>query len=485
MQQLNDVADLSRLCRTSKALNYVALPQLYKEITLKRDFFSNEKLTTTSSFLTALNTLTSGNVGPLVKNLALQDDTYQYNIWRFEDDKCVLDYPALRKLPVGAAVGRCTNLQSYTWDMVTVIRPSVYRALGQLQHLQSLRICYWVHYAKHGHFKALEVPPLPSLRELTVENYMQVYRHDFSAVLLHATRLEVLNWQFNRRDELPARGRYTIKLFDQLRKARRKLRLKSFRLHNGGDRWSGNALREAIDVQQLTELSFVESGSRAGWDKHDQAMLEFTGGPWPMLIGPKLCLKSIQYNRLDWGYAHCLGSITGLERIYMLDSSPYMEPTGSVAAESQKLRDIFLDAIVTNHGTTLRHLMLPHYWPLPTSWIAKLFRTCPNITQLSLATECEPLEAMSILAPFLRKLWAIRVCFPGSVEPYENKNLAEHFDFPELRYIALEEKAWFKDRVWEFGEIYEKDGIRKRTMKRIWEKDVKDVEIWKMGKRDS
>jgi len=433
-----------------------------------------------------------------VKNLVLQDDIRQYGIWTIWNPKCVLDYPALRKLPVGAALERCTNLQSCTWDLVTVIRPSVYRALGQLQHLQSLCISYWTHYAHHGHFKALEVPPLPRLRELTVENYALAYRHDFSAVLLHATRLEVLNWHFNPHAELSKHGVYTIKLFDQLRKARRKLRLKSFSLHNGGDMWSGNALREAIDVQQLTELSFIELCNRHQWDKHDQAMLEFTGGPWLMLMGPKLCLKSILYDRLDWGYAHCLGSITGLERMYMRDFSSYVKPsllvtgstpsTGSVAAERLKLRDMFLNAIVTNHGATLRHLMLPKYWPLPTPWIAKLFRACPNITQLSLPTECDPLEAMSILAPFLRKLWAIRVRFPGFVEPDENKmekDLAEDFDFPELRYIALEQQARFEILVLEFGEIYEEDGMRKRTMKRIKLKDVKDVEIWKMGMKDS
>ena len=464
----------------------MALPQLYTEITLKRDFFSNQKLTTTSSFLKALNTLASGNVGLLVKKLVLQDDSHQYSIWEFYRPKCVLDYPALRKLPVGAAVERCTNLQSYTWDLVTVIRPSVYRALGQLQHLQSLRICYWVRDPEQRDSEVLEVPPLPRLRELMVKNYFpRIHRHDFSAVLLHATRLEVLNWHFDILEELPTRGVYTIKLFDQLRKARRKLRLKSFRLCNGGDRWSGNALREAIDVQQLTELSFIELGNLARWDKHDQAGLEFTGGPWLMLIGPKLCLKSIQYDRLDRGFAHCLGSITGLERMYMLDFSPYTEPslratpsTGSVAAERQKLRDMFLDAIVTNHGATLRHLMLPRDWPLPTSWIAKLFRTCPNITQLSLATECKTLEAMRILVPLLRKLWAIRVRFP-TPDHHEKmaKDLAEHFDFPELRYIGLGKL------VWELGGIYEKDGMRKRTMKRIGREDVEGVEIWKMGTR--
>jgi hypothetical protein len=475
-------------------LNYITLPQLYKEIILARSLFSNKKLMTTSSFLAALNTLVSGNVGPLVKNLVLQDDhslMAQYHTWELFTPNCqtLLDYPDLLKLPAGAAVERCTNLRSYTWDLVTVIKPIVYRALGQLQHLQSLHICYWAYDAEHGHF---EVPPLPRLRELRVENYEpQRYRHDFSAVLLHATRLEVLKWHFHPSEKWRIRGVYVVKLFEQLRKAR-KLRLKSFSLHNGGDSWSGNTLREAIDVQSLTELSFVESTSLPRWDEHDQATLELTEGPWLMLMGQKLCLKSIQYDRLDQGYAHLLGSIIGLERMYLLDFLSYVQHDMD---ESRKVRDMCLDAIVTNHGATLRHLMLPVHWPLPTSWIARLFRTCPNITQLSLATECEPLEGMSILVLFLRKLWAIRVRFPeigeggdpaqvykfmvgGDVEHHENqmeKDLAERLDFPELRYIGLGKL------VWEFDEIYEKDGVRKRRVKRISREDVKDVEIWKMG----
>jgi hypothetical protein len=123
--------------------------------------------------------------------------------------------------------------------------------------------------------------------------------------------------------------------------------------------------------------------------------------------------------------------------------------------------------------------MLPAFWRLLTSWIAKLFRTCPNITQLSLATECETLQAMSILVPLLRKLWAIRVRFPT---PYDHekmgKDLAENFDFPELRYIGLGKL------VWELGEIYDKDGMRKRRMKKIEREDVKDVEIWKMWSKN-
>src|SRR5271156_1969799 len=397
----------------------MALPQLYKKITLTRSLFSIKELTTPRSFLTALNTLVSGNVGSLVKNLVLQDDYSCMSVesmTRLFKPKydTLLDYPPLLRLPAAAAVERCTNLQSFTWDLITVIKPIVYRALGQLQHLQSLRIRYWAYDAKQGHF---EIPPLPKLRELTVENYLPpVYQHDFSVVLLHATRLEVLNLHFHNGPNCQTRAVYLVKFFDQLRKARRKLGLKSFSLRNAGSEWSGDALREAIDVQQLKELNFVRSGYLPRWDEHKQAKLKLTRGPRLMLMGQRLCLKSIQYDGLNEEYAHFLGSITGLERMYLLES---------FAEESQKLRDVFFHAIATNHGATLRHLMLPAFWNLPTSWIAKLFRTCPNITQLSLAMKCEILEGMSILVPFLRKLWAIRVreftMVGGDVEHHENK----------------------------------------------------------------
>ena len=438
----------------------MALPQLYKETTLTRDLFCIEKLTAPRPFLTALNTLVNGNVGSLVKNLVLQDYCV-FSPWRDIRSLFEPKYDTLLGLPAAAAVERCTNLQSFTWDLVTVIKPIVYRALGQLQHLQSLRIHYWSYDADHGHF---EVPPLPRLRELTLENYLPpVYQHDFSVVLLHATRLEVLNLHFHRGPGLEACGENLVKLFDQLRKARRKLGLKSFSLCNAGHKWSGDALREAIDVQQLKELNLVRSGKLPRWDEHDRAELELTRGPGVMLMGQKLCLKSIQFDRVGAEYPYFLGSITGLERMYLLD--PF-------APERQE-RDMLFHTIATNHGATLQHLVLP--WDLPTSWIAKLFRTCPNITQLSLRTKCDTLEAMSILVPLLRKLWAIRVRFPTS-EHHEKmaKDLAEHFDFPQLRYIGLGKL------VWELGGIYEKDGMRKRKIKKISEEDVKNVEIWKM-----
>ena len=272
----------------------MALPQLYKKITLTRSLSSIEELTTPRSFLTALNTLISGNVGSLVKDLVLQDDCSSMSsedINRLFKPKydTLLDYPVLLRLPAAAAVERCTNLRSFTWDLVRVIKPIVYRALGRLQHLQSLRICYWAYDAEHCHF---EIPPLPKLRELTVENYLPpVYQHDFSVVLLHATRLEVLNLHFHSGPSLQTRAVYLVKFFDQLRKARRKLGLKSFSLCNAGHEWGGDALCEAIDVQQLKELNLVRSGYLPRWDEHNQAKLKLTKRPPAHVDGSKVVLK--------------------------------------------------------------------------------------------------------------------------------------------------------------------------------------------------
>jgi hypothetical protein len=142
----------------------------------------------------------------------------------------------------------------------------------------------------------------------------------------------VLNLHFHNGPNCQTRAVYLVKFFDQLRKARRKPGLKSFSLRNAGSEWSGDALREAIDVQQLKERNFVRSGYLPRWDEHKQAKLKLTRGPRLMLMGQRLCLKSIQYDGLDEEYAHFLGSITGLERMYLLES---------FAEESQKLRDVF------------------------------------------------------------------------------------------------------------------------------------------------
>ena len=206
-------------------------------------------------------------------------------------------------------------------------------------------------------------------------------------------------------------------------------------------------------------------------------------------------------------------------------------------AISISLRDLYFDNICNFCGPTLKHLILPARWTLNSSLTARLIRSCPNLTQLAAAIECigtSQAEMLRLLVPFLTDLWAIRVLAsndhdisgedftPGPEEPgnffaladcvHEEKmasSLTEQSgspngnrsEFMKLRYIGLGR------RVWEVGPVVQEEvdestdadqGLEEydeesgtkprvtytRNIKRIEEKDVQHVEIWKMDSLD-
>ncbi|KMU74157.1 hypothetical protein CISG_04086 [Coccidioides immitis RMSCC 3703] len=73
LSYLDDVGDLSRLCRTCRVLNYMTLPQLYKNITLTsydkiryRDDLP-EGCGSASPFSMGLNAIVTRNVASLIR----------------------------------------------------------------------------------------------------------------------------------------------------------------------------------------------------------------------------------------------------------------------------------------------------------------------------------------------------------------------------------------------------------------------------------
>jgi hypothetical protein len=202
----------------------------------------------------------------------------------------------------------------------------------------------------------------------------------------------------------------------------------------------------------------------------------------------------------------------------------------TLTAASVTLRDLYFDNICNVCGPTLKHLILPARWPMNTSLTARLIRCCPKLTQLAAAIECleagQP-EVLRLLVPFLADLWAIRILAPGDQDVsgdddiqgkdgnnrffdladcvHEEKmatTLAEQsgspdgkgMDFAKLKYIGLGR------RVWEIGAVEEvcaesidedereqkpkRRATFRRKVKRIEEKDVQHVEIWKMDSLD-
>ncbi|EXJ65907.1 uncharacterized protein A1O5_10883 [Cladophialophora psammophila CBS 110553] len=221
-------------------------------------------------------------------------------------------------------------------------------------------------------------------------------------------------------------------------------------------------------------------------------------------------------------------------------------PTSSASHSATiSLRDLYITNICTICGPTLQHLILPSRWPLPTSITARLIRSCPNLTQLAAAIECleeSQAEMLKLLMPFLSELWAIRVLAPTyppdvflgedgrkSREAHEgfvglpdsvheqkmSEALSEHIgpgraelpDFPKLKYIGLGCKVWeiggvveevVRRRVDDGEDVrkaasngyhgerdeWKEETVHRRRVKRIQEKDVQHVEIWRMDTLD-
>ena len=243
----------------------------------------------------------------------------------------------------------------------------------------------------------------------------------------------------------------------------------------------------------------------------------------------------MRHDRLSKHFVQHLGKMHGLERLYLINPrhipmmpnghtgpSPQSAPTPATTPSDASsnnvfnnrtvpktsIRDACIDTIISNHGSTLKHLILPDRWPMSNAMVGRLFRNCPNITQLALAPEIASFSGMRMLLPFLKQIRAVRLLIPTTGDIAQQQKFAslveeeddvheEHIgretaeDFPNLRYMGL---GW---KVWELGGHFEKvfkvkneDGVdeervsRTRRCKRVDRGVVRDVEIWKMDSLD-
>jgi len=386
------------------------------------------------------------------------------------------------------------------------------------------------------------------------------YPDDISRLLFHATKLEALQMHFSTRMRDQSEPSVHLSYFFRRNiAAKRKLRLKTVGLYN---LFAGVDSVEMIDAVDSTCCEHFTSLNTFGNDE-DRGPLSngnathFLDSNWLVPIDvehPKP--KSVRLDHLATYHAQDLARSTGLERLYLINarhkpdvppgdtafssppnseaSSPSASasaPCGSsttprsargVATPNTALRDLYFDNICNVCGPTLQHLILPARWPLPTAMIARLIRSCPNLTQLSCAMECTSFDMIRMLMPFLSNLWAIRVLAPaqggdegrkrkamfdrfaGLDDAYHEEKFAQELspdqkngakgDFPDLKYIGLGHKVWeigglveqtiqVTDQE-EDGPVQREEIVWRRKVKRIQEKDVMDVEIWKMDTLD-
>ncbi|KOS47555.1 hypothetical protein ACN38_g1541 [Penicillium nordicum] len=452
---VDDTGDLARLCRTCRVLNYMALPQLYRSLTLTsydkiryRDE-QPEGMGSASPFTMGLNAIITRSYSTLVRSMTLRGEWKDRELEEHARVGRVPDASMLLNIAARAAIDRMSNLESFHWELNTKMLDTVFTGLTQLPKLTSLTIRF--PSSRHPQ-PTFVIPGMPHLRCLKITDIDPLcYPDDIATLLCKSRKLRELklHWSPRMRDAHEP----SISLHDYFRKliaSKQPLAVKKISFQNlyAFHTEDFSFAFDPTTVEDITFLSGVEGSSLVN---------TFIESSWP--TNPphiKFRMKSVRVDAVSKRSSEFIGNLSGLERLYFVNvtsessdlpncprpgggavSSALTPPTSehhlsgvpsgnatnspiTSASPASNLnaianvRDLYLSHITTNHGATLRHLLLPSKWPLSTGMIARLVHSCPNLEQLALATEFSSIESLGLLIPFLRKLKAIRLLIPPS-----------------------------------------------------------------------
>ena len=553
----------------------MTLPHLWYSVSLrsycsvrykqKDDTTLPEGFGSASPFGMGLNALVTHNVSALVRNLVLEGDRTAQDLKECSRVGRISEQSMILNIAVRAAIDKCTGLESFKWDLDTKLQPNVYTGLTALKNLRRL----WLRFpSSRAPQPTIELPALPNLTSFVFTNYDPLcYPDDVSRLLLHASRLTELQMHFSPR--MRAAGEPSVHLPHFFRKniaAKRKLKLRVVGMYNLFAHSNEGEVLEAIEARAIDEFTSLNTFGRDedGFGGAESMGTDFLDNTWTREVdGGNTEWGLMKAIRLDHLHKHHTFS-KGLERLYLVnarygnqgtivngspgltDDSPsassgsaptrgssgsnWQTPTPrssvSGASTAKKLRDVYFNQICDLAGPTLKHLIFPARWGLNVNQMARLIRSCPNLTQLSCFFDCTKFEMLRMLVPFLTKLVAIRLIVPEQCstlgegkawlsksddeEEQERKMRRElaNGDFKNLRYVGLGRWIWEiggLERVSEKvpvedsgehddgrGEVdgqgrspqYKEEMVWRRKLRKLRLEDVQHVEIWQMDTLD-
>ncbi|PYH43783.1 uncharacterized protein BP01DRAFT_343957 [Aspergillus saccharolyticus JOP 1030-1] len=443
ISSLDDPGDLARLCRTCRVLNYMTLPQLYKNITLTsydkiryRDD-QPEGMGSASPFSMGLNAVITRPYANLVRSLTLRGNWRESELEEHARVGRVPDSSMMLNIAVRAAVDKMPDLESFSWELNTKMMETVYLGLAQLPKLTSLTLRF--PSSRHPR-PTIVIPAIPHLRYLKITDIDPLcYPDDISTLLFRCRKLRELKMHWSPRMRIEQEP--SVMLHDYFRKciaAKRPLSVRKIGLQNLYALHT-EEFKLAFAQHPMEEVTILNDiGS-------DAALNTFVDNTWPTIPHAEIHIKCIRQDALSRRQADFLSHFTGLEKLYFVNASsnsrhdinsprqpvaapaltpPQSDTNGSVAYSSAantpinspslqaNIRDCYLNNIISNHASTLRHLLLPARWPLSANTVARLVHASPQLEQLGFATEFSTMDTLGLLLPFLRQLTALRILVP-------------------------------------------------------------------------
>ena len=415
----------------------------------------------------------------------------------------------------------CSNLvrrvdaDALSWELNTKMLPTVWQGI-----VQSTLTQLTIKFPSMRHPQPITIaPPIPNLKSLKVLDIDPLcYADDISLLLSESKKLEDLKLQWNPRMKQAREPSVNINsYFGRCLSSNYSIPLKSISIQNlytHNDGTCGSIINNAT----LREITLINSNTGDG----DEAANVFIDHKWQMGRLHKHDLPKLKMLRVDKAtkpQCEFLNSFTGLERLYFigphkdsknqwiggsprnsnaapLPNSPASSTTSSPSAsETLGLMDDYLETIVKNHGSTLRHLLLVSQWRLTADQIALIIRNCPNLEQLGLGVEFVDFRHLRLLVPFLPKLKAIRLLDNPDDRSFGDKIRAKNDGTHEreignevldgernvLKYVELAGLVFELGRV-KLQEPLARNG-KKKYRRDVWKRSpdlVRDIDIWGM-----
>ena len=386
---------------------------------------------------------------------------------------------------------------------------TVYQGLAQRPTLSSLTIKFPATRLPRPVFL---IPPIPGLQNLKVTDIDPLcYPDDISLLLLGSKKLRDLrlHWSPRMREELEL----SINLnsyFGRCMAAGYKIPVQHIAFQNLYAQQTED-FEKIFDAERIRGVTMINTLAGAG----DGAETTFVDDTWR--IKPPKFIRNLTSMRQDrWSRVHCniLGTINGLESLYLLDSKKDMRqqsngavngtrsqgespatpntPASASGSTAASLGKHYIDVLSTHHGPTLRQLLLAAHWRLGSEDIAKLVRSCPNLEQLGLGLEKSNFDVLPLLLPFLPKLFAFRLldnpdtsAFAQELktypDDYHERNLAENLTKPEyrnLRWVGLCDLVFRIGKLHALHDVENGVPLLTRVVKRVPRDNVQDIEIW-------
>jgi len=524
---LDDPGDIARVCRTSRLLYYMTLPQLYQHVALhsyadvKYVNGRPEGYGSGSPFMMALNGLVTKSYAGIVQHFRVWGEWRDIGADDFAKGR-VPDNSMMLNMMLRVCVDKMAKLRSFSWELDCKPLKTLYQGLASSETLTSLTIKF---PSSRLPRPSVCIPAMPALKAFKAVDIDPLCYPDDISVLIHSSKnLIDLRLHFSPRMRLQAEPSLNMEAyFGRCVKAGYTPKLKHVAMQNFFGP-NSHAFGAVMNPESCENMTFLDTfGGALGGSAN-----VFVDDTWRDIPSDsKFYCRTLRFNEFAEQHVNMIRNSTGLERVYIVNDrtgKPAMSSTGSGntpggrdyitpddspapsstttttntavtpeftarAADISTIGPFYLSAFTTHHGSTLQHLLLSSHWKLNETDISTLIRCCPNLTQLGLALASSQISTLRLLLPFLENLYAFRIMDHEDPDSPSDAEIIQ--DIGRNLYRAnAKAMRWIGDydRVFRVGGVVQRriegsGGIafeEVRKVERVGVEAVRHVEIWRL-----